>query len=272
MKIFIDTASIEEIEQAKGYGILDGVTTNPSLLKEAADARRKEGHDIDIEGYIRRILHVCKGKPVSLEVIGGDADRIVRQARILLRKFNRNKNVVIKIPVNPSMREDDGMSFEGIKAVKTLSDSGIRVNVTLVMNATQALLAAKAGAAYVSPFVGRIDDRLRTQAGMKFEKRDYYPQEGKEKNGTLVADDGIVSGVRLIRSIRTIFDNACFKTEILAASLRNPRQVREVAEMGADVATLPFSVLRELVEHPKTLEGMQRFTKDAPDAYKTLLK
>lgn len=272
MEIFVDTASIEEIKQARDYGVLDGVTTNPSLLKKAVDSLRKQGRKINIEAYVKQIMKACKGKPVSLEVIGGNAEELERQGRLLYQKFNHYKNSVIKIPVNPSMKEKNGLRFDGIKAIKKLSSSGIPVNTTLVMSTTQALLAAKAGATYVSPFAGRIDDYLRARARIKFEKHDYYPAEGLLHKNKLLNDEGIRSGVDLIASIRTVFDQYGFKTKILAASLRNRRQVREVAESGADVATLPFSVLQDLVEHPKTLEGMQKFVKDTPEEYKKLLK
>lgn len=156
MDIFVDTADIKEIKEAESWGILDGVTTNPSLIKKAVESN--DG-DISLEDHIKEILKTVDG-PVSLEVAGSNHDEMVKEATVLYEKFNPiNKNVVIKIPVNTSMEENED-NFEGIKAIKSLSERGIPVNCTLVMSPNQALMAAKAGAAYVSPFLGRIDDYI----------------------------------------------------------------------------------------------------------------
>src|SRR3989344_3144209 len=182
MKIFLDTAILEEIEQAESYGLLEGVTTNPSLMKKAAEALKKKGEKIDLENYIRKILIVDKGKPGSLEVTTTTYQGMAAEGKALFRRFNpAAKNVVIKIPVNPALEEGAASSFDGLKAIRELSQEKIPVNCTLIFTPEQALLAAKAGAAYVSPFAGRIDDMLRKRAGVKFEKTDYYPAKGMEK-------------------------------------------------------------------------------------------
>jgi transaldolase len=210
MKIFLDTASTKEIREAHSWGILDGVTTNPSLVA-------KEGRDF-LE-VVREICAVVQG-PVSAEVVSTTADEMIKEGREILRKVGA-PNVVIKIP----------MIREGLRAIKTLSSEGIKVNTTLIFTSPQALLAAKAGAAYVSPFIGRLDDISHV-------------------------------GMEIVREIRTIFDNYEFQCEILAASIRNPLHVVEAATLGADVATMPFSVLEALIKHPLTDLGLQKFLKD----------
>ena len=210
MKIFLDTANIDEIREAYSWGILDGVTTNPSLVA-------KEGKDfLDV---VRQICAVVPG-PVSAEVVSTTADEMIREGREIMRKVGA-PNVVIKIP----------MIREGLRAIKALSSEGLRVNVTLIFSAPQALLAAKAGAAYVSPFIGRLDDISHV-------------------------------GMDIVRDIRAIFDNYDFPCEILAASIRNPLHVVDAAKFGADVATMPFSVLEAIIKHPLTDIGLQKFLKD----------
>jgi transaldolase len=290
MKIFIDTADIDEIKKACSWGIVDGATTNPTLIKQAVD---KRGGKISMEDYIKEILNTVPG-PVSLEVIALKADEMVEQARLLHRKFSSYGQVVVKIPINPSMGGDD-LDFDGLKAIKKLSQDEIPTNATLVMTPEQALLAAKAGATYVSPFAGRIDDYIRTMLRVGFKKEDYfdYCLLGKiveekfreelenRKNSvselygdaslrqlfTMSRDNGILSGVDLVRSIMTIYRNYGFKTQVIAASIRNARQVREVAELGVHIATLPFYVIKEMIQHPKTLEGIRRFTEDVVPSY-----
>lgn len=272
MKLFVDTAEITEIEQANSWGVLDGVTTNPSLLKQAVESRTKAGESVDIESYLERILTtVGPGKPVSLEVIGTTYDAMRSEAMRLYERFNPvAQNVVIKVPVNPTLEPDSGDDADGLRTIAELSAQGIPVNVTLVFSPNQALLAAKAGATYVSPFVGRIDDFLRTTAGMSFDKGDYFPAEGMPlpDGSDVLHDDGVVSGVDLIHRIVAIFDTYSIETQVLAASLRNPRQVAEVADAGADVATVPFAVLAKLLRHPKTYEGMQKFVADVVPEYR----
>lgn len=210
MKIFLDTANIDEIREAHSWGILDGVTTNPSLVA-------KEGKDfLDV---VRQICAVVPG-PVSAEVVSTTSDEMIREGREIMRKVGA-PNVVIKIP----------MIREGLRAIKALSSEGLRVNVTLIFSAPQALLAAKAGAAYVSPFIGRLDDIGHV-------------------------------GMDIVRDIRAIFDNYDFPCEILAASIRNPLHVVDAAKFGADVATMPFSVLEAIIKHPLTDIGLQKFLKD----------
>ena len=208
MKIFLDTANIQEIREASSWGVLDGITTNPSLVS-------KEGRD-----FKTLLLEICSivDGPISAEVVGTDSAEMVTEGRSLARI---HENIVVKIP----------LLIEGLKAVKILSSEGIRVNVTLCFSAPQALLAAKAGATYVSPFVGRLDDISH-------------------------------QGMDLIRDIKTIYSQYHLPTQILAASLRHPLHVLEAAKLGADVATLPFKVLEQLIKHPLTDLGLEKFLKD----------
>jgi transaldolase len=208
MKIFIDTANVEEIRKAWNMGVVDGVTTNPSLLC-------KEGRE-PLE-LLKEICSVAEG-PVSAEAVTMTAEEMVPEAERLAAIA---PNIVVKIP----------MTEEGLKAVKTLSSKGIKTNVTLVFSPSQALLAAKAGATYVSPFVGRLDDISHT-------------------------------GMDLIRDILAIFENYDFDTEVIVASIRNPVHVVEAAKMGAHVATIPYSVIRQLARHALTDIGIEKFTKD----------
>jgi len=208
MKFFIDTANIEEIKKAWGLGVIDGVTTNPSLVS-------KEGKDP--VSLLREICSIVNG-PVSAEAVTMTADEMIREAKALARI---HKNIVVKIP----------MIEEGLRAVKKLSGIGIKTNVTLVFSPSQALLAAKAGATYVSPFVGRLDDI--SHVGM-----------------------GIVS------DIIEIYENYMFNTEVIVASVRNPLHVVEAARMGAHIATIPYSVIIQLIKHPLTDIGIQKFLKD----------
>src|SRR3989344_4388601 len=172
MKLFIDSAELSEIKKVKDWGLLDGVTTNPSLIRKAVSGKK-----INLESQIREILKtVGKGKSVSLEVIGTDFKEMVREGRVLYKKFNSvAKNVYIKIPVNPCLEDKCSLDADGIKAIKELSKKGIKVNCTLVFTPEQALLAAKAGAKIVSPFVGREDDYIREVGRIKFKKEDYFP-------------------------------------------------------------------------------------------------
>lgn len=266
MKLFIDSADLDEIKEINSYGVLDGITTNPSLIKKAVEKRRSK--KINMDSYIREILKECRGKPVSLEVIGTTYDKMIKEAKTLFKKFNPvAKNVYIKIPVNPCMELECDVSFDGIKAIKVLSKQGIPINCTLIFTPEQALLAAKAGAKIVSPFTGRMDDYLREINRIKFKKEDYFPEKGFKKGKKILEDHGIVSGVDLIRKCVEIIKSSKLKTEILAASIRNTEQFREVSEAGADIATLPFNVIGELLNHPKTIEGMKKFTKDIVPEY-----
>ena len=208
MKIFLDTANIEKIKEAASWGILDGVTTNPTLVS-------KEGKDF--EQVVREILEVVKG-PVSLEVVSTQWKAMVEEAK-KLRTYG--ENVVIKIP----------MTEDGLKATKALSSEGIPVNVTLIFSPAQALLAAKAGAKYLSPFIGRLDDISSY-------------------------------GMRLVEDILTIVDNYGFNTEVIVASVRHPMHVLEAALLGAHIATVPYEVLKKLIKHPLTDIGLERFLKD----------
>ncbi len=208
MKFFLDTGNIEEIKEGLSMGMVDGVTTNPSLVS-------KEKKDFDT--VVREILAVVKG-PVSLEVISEHSSGMIEEGRQLAA---RASNVVVKIP----------MTVEGLKATKALKDEGIAVNQTLVFSPLQALLAAKAGAAYVSPFIGRLDDIS------------HY-------------------GMDLVEQIITIFSNYAFECQVLVASVRNPVHVLDAAMMGADVATIPFSVMKQLANHPLTDAGLKKFLAD----------
>jgi len=274
IKIFIDSSKLDEIQKVKDYGLLDGVTTNPSLIKAAIEKIKENGGNVDIKKYIEDILKIAEGFPVSLEVIGTTYDLMVKEGIRLFKMFNPiAKNVYVKIPVNPSVREKSMTDFDGIKAVKTLSDKKIPINCTLIFTPEQALLAAKAGAAFVSPFAGRIDDHIRSMNYIDFDKSDYFPIYGEEKDGEILEDNGIVSGIDLIGQIREIFDNYNItETKVLAASLRNARQVREAALAGADIATLPLNVIEGLLIHSKTREGMEKFLKDVIIEYEELFK
>jgi len=298
MKIFLDTADLDEIKLACSWGVIDGVTTNPSLIKKAV---MKHGGKVTMEEYIKEILRITPG-PVSLEVIGLTAEKMVEQAKMLYRKFSPYGQPVIKIPINPSFGDENNM-FDGLKAIRQLSRDGIPVNATLIMSPEQAILAAKAGATYASPFAGRIDDYIREQLGLKrgvhFQKSDYFDFSliGKlaennlsriisSKNADSLSelytdeeivsatrlgnDNGIRSGVDLVRSIVKIFRNYGYKTQVIASSIRNARQVREMAEVGADIVTMPLYVLKQMIQHYKTLEGIKAFTADIVPSYAEL--
>ncbi len=208
MKFFIDTANVEEIKTAGEWGLMDGVTTNPSLI-----AKEKR----PFKDMVREICRLVDG-PVSIEAVSMDAEGIVTEARSL---SSISANVVVKAP----------MTLQGLKAVKELSGEGIKTNVTLVFSAVQALMAAKAGATYVSPFVGRLDD---------------------------ISHDGM----GLVEQILDIYGNYGFSTEVIVASVRHPLHVLDAARMGAHIATIPFKVLEQLSKHPLTDIGIDRFLKD----------
>ena len=214
MKFFIDTANIKEIKEADSMGMVDGVTTNPSLVA-------KEGREF--EGLIKEICEIVEG-PVNAEVISTETKGMLTEGRKLVKI---HKNVVVKIP----------MTIDGLKAVRQLTEEGIRTNVTLVFSPIQALMAAKAGAAYVSPFVGRLDD---------------------------VVHDGML----LVEQIAEIYNNYAIETEIIVASVRHPLHVLESALIGADIATIPFSVLGKLAAHPLTDKGLKAFLDDWKKAKK----
>ncbi|MCD6473356.1 MAG: transaldolase [Thermoplasmata archaeon] len=288
MKIFIDTADLDEIKEAASWGILDGVTTNPSLIKKAVEKMKARGKQISMEDYIKEICRSVDG-PVSLEVKGRRYDEMVREAKILYEKFNGvNNNVVIKIPINTAFSPDDEQ-FEGIKAIKELESFGIPTNATLVMTPEQALLAAKAGASYVSPFLGRVDDFIRKNIGIKHGKMDYWDyeaielieQEERKKNiekgyegvaAINYGDNGIYSGVELVYDVIEIYEAYGYETKIIAASIRNARQVRQVAMLGVDIATIPFIVIKEMISHYKTMEGMKKFSEDVVEEYEEIFK
>jgi len=208
MKFFIDSAKIEEIREAASFGILDGVTTNPSLVA-------KEGKNF--RQLLDEILEVVDG-PISAEVIATDVESILAEGRELAAI---HKNIVIKVP----------LMKDGLKAVKVFSSEGIRTNVTLCFSATQALMAAKAGASYISPFVGRLDD---------------------------ISTDGM----QLIEQIIRIYDNYGFGTEVLVASVRHPMHVVQAALMGADIATIPFKIIDQMFHHPLSKSGLDAFLSD----------
>ena len=208
MKFFIDTADVNEIREAESLGILDGVTTNPTLISRTGRPFRET---------IEEICTIVKG-PVSAEVVSIDTEGIIKEGRDLAKIAD---NIVVKVP----------LIKDGLKAVKALTSEGIKVNVTLCFSSNQALLAAKAGGTYISPFVGRLDDKGHT-------------------------------GMDVIDEIRTIYDNYGFETEIIVASIRNPLHVRDAALMGADIATIPFAVFNNIVKHPLTDEGLKNFLAD----------
>jgi transaldolase len=208
MKFFIDTANINEIKEANDMGMVDGVTTNPSLIA-------KEGRDF--EEIIKEICEIVDG-PISAEVVSTDTEGMLKEARKLSKIHN---NIVVKIP----------MLVDGLKATRKLSEEGIKTNVTLVFSPLQALMAAKAGATYVSPFIGRLDD---------------------------ISQEGLL----LVEQIVEIYSNYAFDTEVIVASIRNPLHVLESALMGADIATIPFNVLSKLAAHPLTDKGLKAFLDD----------
>lgn len=225
-----------------------------------------------MEEYVIKIFKIVGKKlPVSLEVVGTNFDEIVKEGKILHKKFKKYGNVFVKVPIDPCLENVCSRDADGIKAIRALSKMGIKINCTLIFTPEQALLAAKAGASFVSPFVGREDDYIREINRIKFEKTDYYPSSGKKKLGKMLNDKGIVSGVDLIRKCREIFDEGKIKTEILAASIRNIRQFREVALAGADIATIPLKVLQSLLKHYKSLEGMKKFNKDVIPEYAKMI-
>lgn len=273
MKFFLDSAILSEIEQVYAAGICNGITMNPSLVKKAVDDLKAKGEKINLEQYIKKALKIAKGTPVSLEVTETDSTKaMVEQGKKLFKKFNPvAKNVYIKIPVNPSFDSNPDKDFDGIMAIRELRKAKIPVNCTLIFTPEQALAAAKAGADFVSPFAGRIDDMLRKDAGVEFKKEDYFPLNGFEKDSKVLEDKGIVSGIDLVAQIVSIFRRYNINSEVLAASLRNARQVREAAIVGADIATMPFSVFKELLGHRLTFEGMKKFTEDTPEEFRKLV-
>ena len=208
MKFFLDTANVEYIREANDMGIICGVTTNPSLIA-------KEGRDF--KEVIKEITSIVDG-PISGEVISEDAEGMIKEGREIAKI---HKHMIVKIP----------MTAEGLKAVKVLSAEGIKTNVTLIFSANQALLAANAGAAYVSPFLGRLDDIS-------------------------------MDGVELIRTIAEIFEIHEIKTEIIAVSIRNPIHVTESARAGADIATVPYNIIKQMIKHPLTDQGLEKFKAD----------
>jgi transaldolase len=239
----------------------------------AAEDLKAKGEEIDIAGYIEKILNVAKGTPVSLEVTEYTAKGMVEQGKKIYERFNPiANNVYIKIPVNPVFEGAKVGEFEGLQAIKALTGARIPVNCTLIFTPEQALLAAKAGAAFVSPFAGRIDDYIRKNHEMEFDKSDYYPAEGEWKDDEVWEDNGIVSGIDLVEQIVDIFNRYEIKTEVLAASLRNARQAREAALVGADIATLPLYVIKDLMSHYKTEEGMKSFIRDIIPEYVEITK
>jgi transaldolase len=213
MKFFIDTANLEQIKEAQDLGVLDGVTTNPSLMAKEGI----KGQDKILKHYVD-ICNIVTGD-VSAEVISTDYEGIIKEGEILAAL---HPQIVVKVP----------MIKEGVKAIKYFTGKGIRTNCTLIFSAGQALLATKAGATYVSPFVGRLDD---------------------------ISTDGM----RLIEDIRLIFDNYAYTTEILAASIRHPMHIIQCASIGADVVTCPLSAITALLKHPLTDSGLEQFLKDA---------
>ena len=208
MKFFIDTANVGEIQKAHDMGLIDGVTTNPTLIS-------REG--LDFRPLVSEICEIVDG-PVSVEAVSSKSKDLIAEARTLSKI---HENIVVKIP----------MTLEGLNAVRTLASEGINTNVTLIFSPTQALLAAKAGATFASPFIGRLDDVSHV-------------------------------GMDLVEQIITIYDNYDFDTQVIVASIRNPLHVLEAALMGADIATIPYKVLEQLAKHPLTDVGIERFLED----------
>jgi transaldolase len=267
VKLFLDSAILSEVEEAFSLGVVEGVTTNPSLLKKAMEQNKSQ----DLEIYIRSILKTAKPFPVSLEVTSNTVEGVVAEAKSLFKMFNHTaRNVCIKIPI--CLSSDEASLFNGLKAISEVSKLKIPVNATLIFTPEQALLAAKAGAKFVSPFAGRLDDYLRDLAKLKYSKNDYYPALGLDNKGILLNDNGIVSGVDLVRRCALIIKKHDLKTEVIAASIRCARQARECAEAGSHIATLPLSVIKDLLVHEKTFEGVEQFNKDVVKEYEDLSK
>lgn len=277
MRLFLDTAHLEEIKEAVSWNIVDGVTTNPSLIKQAILTLRKSEGKLDIESYLKKILaQVGRMCPVSLEVPGMDADEMIAQGMALYEKFNQVAgNVVIKVPVCTVASGGSGKPFDGLAAIQALADEKIPVDATLIFTPEQALLAAKAGAEYVSLFVGRVDDRIRNSALIPFSKDDYFPAEGtgsKLNPHKILTEHGLASGVDLIGRTVEIFEQYETECEVIAASLRNAIQVREVAQAGADIASMPFHILKSMIMHPGTAAGIEAFTEDVVPEYLDLFR
>lgn len=271
MKLFLDSADVEEIEKAYALGIIEGVTTNPSLLKQALEARKKGKKKLDLEEYLKELLFIAKGTPVSLEVASADYEKMVEEGLSLYQRFNSlANNVVIKIPLNPSVNGKVRVN-DGLRAIKTLTQARVPVNATLIFTPEQALMAAKAGATFVSIFVGRIDDYIRNQHGIGFEKSDYFPAEGYVKDGKHIQDNGILSGIDCIAKTASIFRMHNLRAQVLAASIRNPRQLREAANNGAHIATVPPEVLLAALNHSQSQSGMKKFLDDVPTEYSKLV-
>lgn len=267
MKLFLDSADIEEVEKAYALGIMEGITTNPSLLKQALDARKKGKKKLDLEEYLKELVFIAKGTPISLEVANAEHEKMYEEGLSLYQRFNPlANNVVIKIPLNPSLNGKMRI-MDGVKTIKALTQARIPVNATLVFTPEQALMAAKAGASIVSLFVGRIDDYIRTQHGIGFEKEDYFPGEGYIKDGKHIQDNGIVSGIDALAKTAQIFRQYNLKAQLLAASIRNTHQLREAALAGAHIATVPFETLMAALNHPKSQEGIKKFMDDVPADY-----
>ena len=228
--------------------------------------------NLNLKNYINQILKIAKGSPVSLEVTETSKTGMLKQAKNIHKLFKSHKNVYIKIPINPAFKESDTTHFDGITVIKQLTKLKIKTNCTLIFTPEQALLAAKAGASFVSPFAGRIDDFIRVSNKLKVDKTAHYPVWGMQKKDKTLHDNGIVSGIDLVEQCVTILKHYNFKTQVLAASLRNTRQVRESAMVGSDIATLPFTVIKEMLKHQKTYEGMKNFTKDIVPEYVKLTK
>lgn len=208
MKLFIDTANLDEIREISSWGVLDGVTTNPTIL-----SREK----MDYRTLIDAILKLVDG-PISVEAVNEKAEKIIKEAKMLSKI---SENIVVKIPITP----------EGLAATKVLSKEGVKVNMTLVFSVNQSILAAKAGATYASPFLGRLDD---------------------------IGSDGMT----LLSDIVTVYQNYGFKTQIIAASIRSPQHVVDAALIGADICTIPYKVFTQMVRHPLTDKGIERFLND----------
>lgn len=272
MKIFLDTARLEDIKEAVSWGVIDGITTNPPLIKSAVAEFVRTSESMNMDVYIKNILAAAgRLRPVFLEVAGLSADKMIEQGVYLHERFNQVAgNVVIKIPVSPVDSNGEGNPFDGIIAIGALKEEKVPVNATLVFTPEQALLAAKAGADYVTPYAGRIDDRIRESAGISFNRNDYFPEEGIKKpscDGEYLTDFALVSGIDLVSKIVEIFTNYEMECEIIAASLRNPIQVREVACAGAHIATMPFEILKQMIVHPGSANAIGNFRKDTVEEY-----
>lgn len=273
MKIFLDSAKLSEVERLHACGILDGISTNPSLIRDAVEDLKLKGESLSIWEYTDRLLMSSAGLPVIMGITESSSSGMADQGRALFYLFNPvASNVYIKVPVNPSFEGEVGREFEGIQVIKTLSAAGIPVTATFIFAPEQALMAAKAGAKIVCLHAGKLDDYILQEHGVAENSAGCLPAGGLKLQTGVLDDNGIVSGVDLIEKTVALFGKCKIDTEVMAASIRTPRQAREAALAGAGIATLTMGLIERLMSHPKTLEGMELFKQGILQEYADLTK